>query len=62
MNPLIAHLILALMSGTGQWQESQFFHFYEQVDHIIYKEVVDLKDIEDIVEAFNKEQPWIMKD
>lgn len=54
MTPLIAHLLIALLSGTSNWPDAKYEQFYEQIHCVMEKEPVDLKDIEVIVNAFNE--------
>lgn len=55
MSPIIANLMIALLAGTGHWQEDQFIHFFEQIDPIMSKEEVTLDDVNFVVDMYREE-------
>lgn len=59
MNPLMVHLLIVLMYGTGQWQEENFVRFYDKIEIAMNKEVIDLNDVQLVVDAYHAEIPWV---
>jgi hypothetical protein len=62
MNPLMAHLIIALLSGTNNWTEVQYITFFNEIELSVCKEEITLADIELVVASFNKEMPSVQGD
>lgn len=55
MNPVIAKLLIPLLAGTAQWQEPEFTEFLFKIDIVMSKEDIEVRDIEYVLDVYNKE-------